>query len=350
MKRPRRTKAQTSKKPRIPEQQRLPFIEHLYELRKRLVYIATSIAVFSVLAYTVNRSVIRLLLRPAGSQKFIYTSPIGGIDFLFRVCLYIGIAASIPVIVYQFLKYLEPLFKRSSLHFITWGSIISGVLALAGILFGYFIGLPATLHFLLHQFFTKQIQPLLTIQSYMAFVTMYMLGSALLFQVPLILVFINRIKPLNPKKLRSMKYERWVILCAFIGGGLMNPNPNLIDQLVIVGPLILMYQVGVAIIWLGQRKHQKPAYVTGLLQQDSELQAMRLERFRTAQHAWEQMVAQRTLQPATSAAAVHKNNIPVVTKPVQRPSRPVTRSRTYVNDVQPNRSYRSVNRRLPGIA
>jgi sec-independent protein translocase protein TatC len=348
---------------RKPEVQKLPFIEHLYELRKRLFYVAVSVGVFSLIAYSFERTIIKWLLKPAGGQHFIYTSPIGGLDFLFRVCLYIGIAASIPIIVYQFLRYIEPLLKQSSVRFITTGSIASGILALSGISFGYFVGLPAALHFLLHQFVTKQIQPLITIQSYMAFVSVYMFGSALLFQIPLILIFINRIKPLNPKKLISLKYQRWVILGAFIGGGIMNPNPNLLDQVVIVGPLIVMYEVGVGIIWLGQRRHRKPSFMVDLLKHDSELQAVRRERFVAARQVLQQQLANTQTQkqpittPATTglrAAAVAQ--IPEQIRPVAnirtatRPVRPVAR-RKYINDFGPNRPYANLSQRVsPGAA
>jgi sec-independent protein translocase protein TatC len=364
MKRAKRAKTRNrSQQTHKPEAQKLPFIEHLYELRKRLFYVAVSVGVFSLGAYCIERTVIAWLLKPAGGQHFIYTSPIGGLDFLFRVCLYIGIAVSIPVIVYQFLRYIEPLLRHSSMRFITLGSLASGVLALAGITFGYSVGLPAALHFLLHQFVTKQIQPLITIQSYMAFVTVYMFGSALLFQIPLILIFINRIKPLNPKKLISMKYQRWVILGSFVGGGIMNPNPNLLDQVVVVGPLIVMYEVGVAIIWFGQRRHRKPSFVTELLEHDSELQALRKERFEAARQALqrqqevalqartqtsEQVLATRESAPETTVAATTRTTTQTARTP--RPARPVVR-RKYVNDFGPPRSYANFNQRVsPGTA
>lgn len=115
MKRTKRAKKKESRSPQThkPEAQKLPFIEHLYELRRRLFYVAVSVTGFSAIAYGFERTVIKWLLKPAGDQRFIYTSPIGGIDFLFRVCIYIGIAVSIPVIVFQFLRYLEPLLKRA---------------------------------------------------------------------------------------------------------------------------------------------------------------------------------------------------------------------------------------------
>jgi len=201
-----------------------------------------------------------------------------GINFLFRLCLYAGIALSIPVIVYQFLRYLEPLFTKDSRRLIMWGSMTSGVLALAGMAFGYFIGLPAALHFLLHQFVTDQIEPLLTIQAYMSFVTMYMLVSALLFQVPLFLIFTNRIKPLQPKKLLSLRYERWVIVGAFVLGALMNPDPNLLHQVVIVGPLIIMYQIGVGIVWLTNHGSRYTRRMTDLHGRDAMARADRERR------------------------------------------------------------------------
>lgn len=366
----KQSRGQTSKS----EAQRLPFIEHIHELRKRLFYVAVSIAIFSAAAYCVERSIIQWLLRPAGSQHFIYTSPIGGIDFLFRVCLYIGVAVSIPVIVYQFLQYIEPLLKQSSRRFIATGSIVSGILALAGLTFGYFIGLPAALHFLLHQFvFTKQIQPLITIQSYMSFVSMYMFGSALLFQIPLLLIFINRIKPLNPKKLASLKFQRWVIVGAFVGGGIMNPNPNLADQIVIVGPLILMYEIGVVLIWFSNRKRSKPGFVDELLAHDSELQSVRQQRFMAARENWQraqatqpnpapvapavQTAAPASTSPVKSVASAHTaapahpyahtvakpaiQAVPVA-RAVTRPA-PAPRRRVYINDfTRPTRPYQNL--------
>jgi len=272
---------------------KLPFIEHIYELRKRLFYIALSIGIWSAAAYFVQQHIVNFLLKPAHSQQFIYTSVGGGIDFLFRVCLYTGIVFSIPVIVFQTLKYLEPLIKRDAMRFMLWGSAISGVLAVIGMAFGYYIGLPAALHFLLHQFTTDQIHPLLTIQAYMSFVTLYMLGSALLLQGPLLLVLINRIKPLKPSKLLGI--ERWVILIAFILGGIMNPSPRWQDQVLLAGPMILAYQVGILVVWLMNRSHSRPARIVSLRKKDDAARAERLAKFEQAQ-------AMRRIPQATPVA------------------------------------------------
>jgi sec-independent protein translocase protein TatC len=324
-----------------------PFQEHIRELRKRLFYIGASVAVFSCAAYGVEHHIVDALLKPADGQKFIYTSPGGGIDFLFRVCLYVGIACSIPVIVYQLLRYLEPLLKLNTRRAVTWGSIASGILAAIGMVFGYFVGLPAALHFLLNQFVTAQIQPLITIQSYMSFVSVYMLGSALLLQIPLILLIINRIKPLTPKKLLSFNAERWVIVGAVVGGALMNPNPNPIALFMVSAPLILAYQVGVGIIWYVNRRRKIPARVQTLREQDAKARSERASVQQKSQPLTGTPL--RQLRPATvMAAPVAKPTASTITvqpvrpsksaaQPLARPPRPV-RSQRYINDFAPRRA------------
>jgi len=227
----------------------------------------------SAIAYGFEHQIVAILLRPSHGQQFIYTSPIGGMNFLFSVCIDIGLVLATPVIIYQFLAFLHPIMKDTTRRFLLLASAAAGTVALAGVVFGYFIGLPSALNFLLHQFTTVQVKPLITIQSYMQFVALYLFGSALMFQLPLILFIINRIKPLKPSGL--FKYERHLIIGAFIIAFIMNPTPNIIDQMFVVVPIILMYQVGIALIWSVNRS-KKPDLITELRQKDAERQAARL--------------------------------------------------------------------------
>ncbi|HSX16717.1 MAG TPA: twin-arginine translocase subunit TatC [Patescibacteria group bacterium] len=357
-----RLKSQAQSRLSKPQNPKLPFIEHLYELRRRLFYVALSVGLWATGAYFVQQYIVAALLKPAAHQQFIYTSVGGGIDFLFRVCIYTGIIFSIPVIVFQILKYLEPLIKKDAIRFMTLGSLASGVLAVAGMAFGYFVGLPAALHFLLHQFTTDQIHPLLTIQSYMSFVTLYMLGAALLFQLPLLLVLINRIKPLKPKKLLGM--ERWVILIAFVLGGIMNPSPRIQDQVLLAGPMIITYQIGILIIWLGGRGKKRPAHVYSLLEKDEQARAERLARFQAARAALgKRAPAAQMNKVAAQAQAVRQVAVAPAPAPVKSPSQtpvavaaapqlpgrassassrssklPITRRNNYANDFTPRQT------------
>jgi sec-independent protein translocase protein TatC len=268
-----------------PVQAKAPFIEHIYELRKRLTFVALAVVAGGVSAYFVQKQLIAILIKPAGDQQFIFTSPGGGLSFVLNLCILVGIIVAIPVIVHQLLRYLQPLIKRSAMRFIWWGSFASGALALAGILFGYFFGLPASMHFLLYEFAnTTQVEAMIAIQSYLSFVMMYLLGSALLFQVPLIMILINRIKPLNTKGL--MKFQRWFAVIAFVLGAIISPSPNVQDQLMLSVPMILMYQLGIVIVWFMNRKHRKAKKVEALRIKDQEAREARMSQFHQAQESW----------------------------------------------------------------
>jgi sec-independent protein translocase protein TatC len=252
--------------------EKLPLIEHLHELKRRLFYVAACVAVGAAVAYGLERKLIDILLRPSHGQNFIYTSPMGGMNFLFSVCLDIGLVVATPIIIYQVLAFIQPLMRDTTRKFLLFASGATGIVAVLGVLFGYFIGLPQALHFLLHQFVTIQVKPLITIQSYMQFVALYLFGSALMFQLPLILLFINRIKPLKPQSL--FKYERHLVVAAFIIAFIMNPTPNIVDQMLVVLPIVLTYQLGIGIIWLVNRRHN-PDWLLQLRQQDEQRRAER---------------------------------------------------------------------------
>lgn len=254
----------------------LPFIEHFHELRRRAIYIAASVLLFSTLAYFVQQQIVAFLLKPSAGQQFIYTSPGGGINFLFTVCLYVGIAISIPIVLYQVLKFLAPLIKADTRHLIARYAVCSAVLAVFGFCLAYFVGLPRALNFLQHQFTTKQVHALFTVQEYLNFLMVYLLGAMLLFQLPIIISFINRIRPLPPRKLLGA--ERYVIVAAVIIGMIMAPTPDLLNQAIIIVPIILMYNLSILFVWWANRGGARPEQIAKLLESDQQVQAGRLQK------------------------------------------------------------------------
>jgi sec-independent protein translocase protein TatC len=274
-----------------------PLQEHLHELKRRLFYVAVSVGIWSAAAYGVQSQLITVLLRPSHGQHFVYTSPLGGVNFLFSVCIFIGIAFSLPVIVFNLLKFILPLMRSPTSKFIYGCSVASGLVAVGGMFFGYYAGLPAALHFLLHQFNNPQVSALISIQSYFSFVRAYMMGAAIMFQLPLLLIIINRIKPLKPSQM--FKAERAVIAFAFIAGFIMNPTPNVIDQMFVVIPIIIMYQIGIGLVWFVNSRNGHVRYHK-LFEQDAETQAERLRQATAAKPLLDQQLAANILTPVTS--------------------------------------------------
>jgi len=236
------------------------------------MYVLLALISFGGAGYFVQNQVIDILLRPAAGQQFIYTTPGGGFNFLVSVCIYVGIAGSIPFLMYHLFRFLEPLIPEHAQRFIARCSLFSVVLAIAGAVFGYFVGLPAALAFLLNQFQTTQIQPLLTIQEYISFVMIYIIGFALLFQIPLILLFINRITRLRPRKLFG--YQRFVIAGAFFMAAVITPSGDAVNQLIMAVPIIAMYQFGIAGVWV-YNHHTKHDIITALRTEDLKAQNTR---------------------------------------------------------------------------
>jgi sec-independent protein translocase protein TatC len=233
-----------------------------------------SIIIFGIGGYLIQRQLIAFLLKPAQDQRFIYTSPGGGVNFLFQICIYFGVVLSIPLIVYQLLLFISPIMSQRSHKFLVRSSFFSAVLAICGLCFGYFVGLPGALHFLSQQFsFNTSIDALFTIQEYMSFVTIYLVGSALLFQIPLVMLMINRVKPQKPSQL--IKKQRYVIVLAFIAAAIITPTPDIFNQLIIAGPIIFVYQLGVTLVWLANRR-TKQSHLSRLRELDDRQREARL--------------------------------------------------------------------------
>ncbi len=324
-------KANARKKSTLPKNKSAvqPFIVHIRELRQRLIYIVLTLLVFSGVGYLLQERIIMLLLRPAHDQKFIYTSPGGGFSVLVNICLYFGLIVSLPLIMYHLFSYLEPLLRHNTRKFIVQCAVFSTILGILGVLFGYFIGLPAALTFLLHQFRTDQIQPLLAIQSYLSFVMVYLIGFAILFQIPLILLFINRIKRLRPRKLFS--YQRYVIAGAFVLAAVITPSGDAINQFIMAGPIVAMYQIGILAVWLHNR-HSKSERITELRKKDARIQSERQQRH--------QNIAPLPVSPLPAVApieptVIHSRPIPVSRAETGSFHLPVRRaSLTYFDDVR----------------
>lgn len=261
------------KRPPLRIHKRTPVLEHLYELRKRLFYVFIVFILGSSVVYFFQERIVNYLLKPSNNQQFIYTNPGGGIAFLFQICFYGGALIAIPFAIYEIVEFLAPLISQNTRSLVFKYSILSAFLALIGFIFGYYIGLPAALKFLGNQFQTKQIHPLFTIQEYFNFILIYLFGTALLFQIPLIVNIIDKIKPIKPKTLINL--EKYVIGFSFIISMIMVPTINIINQLIIAVPIILMYQISVIFIWRKHLRRIRPSWVVDLIERDKIVQSQR---------------------------------------------------------------------------
>lgn len=197
------------------------------------------------LAYTYQSTLIPLLLNPLQGEKLVYLNPAGGFSFIFMISIYAGIALAFPILLQQLYGFLRPVLpkraqKKSSIIIIS-----SLFLLVAGITFGYFVAVPNALNFL-YSFADQYVEASLTAESYLNFIIAYTIGIGIVFQLPLLLMLIHAIKPFTPGGL--LKSEKWVVLVAFIIAAVITPTPDPINQAIIAGPVVVVYQIGVIAI------------------------------------------------------------------------------------------------------
>lgn len=231
------------------------FLDHVNELRVRIFIVIATLVVAASIGYSFHDFLVRVLLAPLHGEKLVYLTPGGGFDFIFKVSLYFGVIITIPVFIYHAYKYLTPLMRKPTKAFALFSIIGSIVFSLSGIAFGYLVAVPAALRFLTN-FGGEYIEASLTASSYLDFITTYMLGLALVFQLPLLLLFINAIgRPLPPSKL--LKGEGYVVLGAFIAAALITPTPDVMNQAIIAAPIVIIYQLGILFVWVHNKSGRK---------------------------------------------------------------------------------------------
>ena len=237
-----------------PEQQ--TFIEHLYELRTRLFWVVASLIVTSAIGFQYKDILVDFIMAPLHGQKLVYLTPGGGFSFIFTVCLYFGALLTIPVVMYHIYRFLQPVLGQTSKKLIAVIILVSSLLALGGAAFGYFVAVPAAIQFLM-TFAGDAVTPNLTAESYLGFIVAYMLGLAALFQLPLLLYIIDHVRPFPPGAL--LPSQRFVIVGAVIAAALITPTPDVVNQLIVAGPIILVYQLGAIAVFLRRKIGRRAA-------------------------------------------------------------------------------------------
>jgi sec-independent protein translocase protein TatC len=239
----------------------LTFSDHIRELRRRVMWVALVFVIASALAYNYHDQLVDIVMAPLKGEKLVYLTPGGGFSFIFQVTMYAGLIAAGPTFTYQLYRFLRPALpehaRRSAFRIATFATL----LMIAGVSYGYFVAVPSALTFL-STFAGTDIIPNLTADSYLNFFLAYIGGLALLFQLPLLLIFWNWVKPMSPGGL--LKSERFIILFAFIAAALITPTPDVVNQAMIAVPLIAIYQIGVVVVLISFLKAKRKKKVRAL--------------------------------------------------------------------------------------
>ena len=230
----------------MDEQDKIPFTAHLEELRKRLIVCFIAVGIGFVLSYGFKEKLFQILTRPLISvmqtgDKLIFTGLPEAFFTYLKVALLSGMILATPVIFYQFWMFVAPgLYEKEKQHMIPI-VFLSTFFFVGGSFFGYFIVFPYGFKFFLG-FASEIIRPLPSMREYLSFASKLLLAFGLVFELPLIITFLAKLGMVSVSFLK--KNRKYALLLFFVGAAILTP-PDVVTQVMMALPLILLYEISI---------------------------------------------------------------------------------------------------------
>ena len=217
--------------------------EHLQELRGCLIKSIAALILGTGCSVYFLQDIMDILT--AAAKELYYMRPAEAFMIYMKVALLSGLILSSPFILYELYSFVRPALTLRERRFTLICIPLSLVLFIAGMLFSYSFVFPRGLEFFLG-FAAGKVNPLISMESYLDFMLMLVVPFGFAFNVPVVLTLLAYLNIVSAKML--MKYQRHVILVAFIIAGVITPTPDVITQTLLAVPLILLYEVSIVII------------------------------------------------------------------------------------------------------
>jgi sec-independent protein translocase protein TatC len=228
----------------------MTLMEHLKELRLRLMWMSGALIVGTLVAMIFTWQVVEIINRPLGGEIPQVIGPTDAISVFFKVALATGAALAMPVIMYQLIAFVAPgLYPHERRNLLI---ILPGIMVLfvTGIVFAYFIMLPPAIGFL-QRFGGEQLRTDWTAPLYIGFVTRVTFWIGAAFQMPLVIAFLARAGITSGPSL--MHYWRHSIVVVSIAAAIITPTIDPINMTIVMMPLIGLYFLSVGIAYLVYR-------------------------------------------------------------------------------------------------
>ncbi len=242
----------------------MSFLEHLEELRWHIIRSIIAIVVFMVVAFLFKNLIFdNVILAPKEPQFFtnrllcsisdkicINQKPVnlisikmsGQITTHIVVSLVAGLILAFPVIIYEFWRFLRPALHSNEAKHARGAVLTSSLLFFVGVLFGYYLLAPLSIHFLTTYQISEDVVNQINIRSYIGTLTSICLATGIVFELPIIAFFLTKIGIITPSFMR--KYRKHSIVVIFILAAIITP-PDVFSQLLVSIPLLLLYEISI---------------------------------------------------------------------------------------------------------
>ncbi len=237
-----------------------PLLDHLVELRRRLLWSFAAIALSFGICLYFARPIFAFLVQPllaAGQGRLIYTNIFEAFFVELKVAFFAALMVSFPIISNQIWRFVAPgLYSREKRAFLPF-ILMTPFLFLLGAGLAYYVAMPVALEFLLGfegNVGGVQQDALPGVGNYLSFVTRFIFGFGVAFLLPVLLMLLERAGLVTRAQLKSGR--RYAIVIAFVIAAVLTP-PDVVSQLLLAIPLVLLYEISLVAIWFTERRRAR---------------------------------------------------------------------------------------------
>jgi sec-independent protein translocase protein TatC len=238
----------------------MPFLDHLEELRWRIIWSLAAIVVGVVLAFVIVIK-FNLLVWMQGpmlpylhGRRLMNTHPGGGFSIMMQTAIIIGVVIALPVIVFQAWLFLSPALHRHEKKVVLPVILGAVLLFVAGAALAWYFVLPMTLKFLTSMG-DEAFDQMISANEYFGFVTSLVLAMGAVFELPIAILALSALGLVTPQFL--MKFRRHAVIGSYLVAAIITPGDLFVTSVALMVPLYLLYELSIVLSWIVFRKRQK---------------------------------------------------------------------------------------------
>ncbi|MBD3218330.1 MAG: twin-arginine translocase subunit TatC [candidate division Zixibacteria bacterium] len=229
----------------------MPFLDHLEELRLRLIKSVSAVLVFGIAAFVFSEQIMNFLSKPV--EKVYFMAPTEAFMVQIKISLLVGVLIAAPILIYQLWMFILPGLYEKEVKLVFPIVLASSVFFYGGGAFCLFYVIPIAMRFLM-QFGGENLDPLISVSEYFVFVTRMVLAFAIVFELPVVSFFLGRVGLLTSKMLG--KGRRYAAIIILLMSAILTP-PDIFSQVALGVPLYLLYELSILIVYLTGRREPK---------------------------------------------------------------------------------------------
>lgn len=237
--------APPGKDPDFPNEVEMSLMDHLDELRGRLFASVIAVVICIAACFTVVNPIVELLEIPAGPVTFLQLSPGEYFFVSMKVAAYSGLLLAMPFLIYQIARFVTPGLSVQESRFFAPVVLGSGVLFVGGLVFAYYLMIPAALNFFI-SFGEGVVDQAWSIDKYFEFILLLLFSTGLAFQVPILQAMLGALGVFSSGQM--FQAWRYVVLGSVVAGAILTPSTDPLTQSLLAGAVTFLYLVGILFV------------------------------------------------------------------------------------------------------